>query len=87
MARWLKSAGYPAVRLVDVDQPVATDRHVAVVSPIVLVVVGSLTIASPVVFYLIGGHRTKMQLDSAKDWLAVHNDDGAVPRPRREPHC
>ena len=28
MARWPKSAGYPAVRVVDVDQPVVIDRHV-----------------------------------------------------------
>ena len=27
VARWLKSAGYPAVRAVDVDQPVAVDGH------------------------------------------------------------
>ena len=46
----------------------------AVISLIVFVVIGSLTIAGPVVFYLVGGDRTKTQLDSAKDWLAVHND-------------
>ena len=46
----------------------------AVISLIVFVVLGSLTIAGPVVFYLAGGDRAKMQLDSAKDWLAVHND-------------
>jgi aminoglycoside phosphotransferase len=28
VARWLKSVDYPAVRLVDVDQPVMLDRHV-----------------------------------------------------------
>ena len=28
VARWLKSADYPAVRLVDVDQPVVFDQHV-----------------------------------------------------------
>ena len=27
VARWLESAGYPAVRAVDVDQPVAVDGH------------------------------------------------------------
>src|SRR5258705_8789453 len=27
VARWLESAGYPAVRAMDVDQPVAVDRH------------------------------------------------------------
>jgi Sap, sulfolipid-1-addressing protein len=45
----------------------------AVVSLVVLVVVGGLTIADPVVFYLAGGDRAKIQLDSAKAWLAVHN--------------
>jgi threonine/homoserine/homoserine lactone efflux protein len=51
--------------------PSATD---AVVSLIVFVVVGSLTIAGPVVFYLFGGDQAKTQLDSAKGWLAMHND-------------
>ena len=46
----------------------------AVVSLIVFVIVGSLTIAGPVVFYLLGGASAKTQLDSAKGWLAVHND-------------
>ena len=46
----------------------------AVVSLIVFVAVGSLTIAGPVVFYLTGGDRAKAELDSAKGWLAVHND-------------
>jgi threonine/homoserine/homoserine lactone efflux protein len=46
----------------------------AVVSLIVFVVVGSLTIAGPVVFYLVGGDRAKAPLDSAKGWLVVHND-------------
>ena len=46
----------------------------AVVALIVFVVVGSLTIAGPVVFYLVGGDRAKTQLDAAKEWLAAHND-------------
>ena len=46
----------------------------AVVSLVVFVVAGSLTIAGPVVFYLLGGERAKTQLDSVKGWLAVHND-------------
>ena len=45
----------------------------AVVSLIVFVVVGSLTIAGPVVYYLAGGESAKATLDSAKGWLAVHN--------------
>jgi hypothetical protein len=44
----------------------------AVVCLVVFVVVGSLTIVGPVVFYLAGGDRAKIQLDSAKEWLAVH---------------
>ena len=46
----------------------------AVISLIVFVAVGSLTIAGPVVFYLTGGDHAKTQLDSAKEWLSVHND-------------
>ncbi|MGZ4143369.1 MAG: GAP family protein [Actinomycetota bacterium] len=45
----------------------------AVVSLIVFVVVGSLTIAGPVVYYFLGGERAKTALDSLKDWLAIHN--------------
>jgi hypothetical protein len=47
---------------------------VAVVSLIVFVAVGSLTIAGPVVFCLTGGDRAKTQLDSAKGWLTMHDD-------------
>ena len=45
----------------------------AVVSLIVFVVVGSLTIAGPVVYYFLGGDHAKAALDSLKDWLATHN--------------
>ncbi len=45
----------------------------AVVSLIVFVVVGSLTIAVPVVYYLVGGDKAKTELDSMKGWLATHN--------------
>ncbi|MGH8977819.1 MAG: GAP family protein, partial [Acidimicrobiia bacterium] len=45
----------------------------AVVSLTVFVVVGSLTIAGPVVYYLVGGAQAKAELDSMKSWLAVHN--------------
>ena len=45
----------------------------AVVSLIVFVVVGSLTIAGPVVYYLVGGAKAKTELDELKGWLAVHN--------------
>ena len=46
----------------------------AVVSLAVFVLIASLTIAGPVVFYLLGGERAKTQLNSVKGWLAVHND-------------
>jgi hypothetical protein len=45
----------------------------AVVSLIVFVVIGSLTIAGPVVYYLLGGEHATRQLDELKGWLAVHN--------------
>src|SRR5436305_1108863 len=28
VARWLESVGYPAVRAIDIDQPVTVDEHV-----------------------------------------------------------
>ena len=46
----------------------------AIVALIVFVVVGSLTIAIPVAYHLIGGDRSKAQLEALKDWLALHND-------------
>jgi threonine/homoserine/homoserine lactone efflux protein len=45
----------------------------AVVSLIVFIIVGSLTILGPVIYYLLGGERAKAELDSMKSWLAVHN--------------
>ena len=45
----------------------------AAVSLLVFVVVASLTIAGPVVYYLVGGEHAKTELDSLKSWLAVHN--------------
>jgi Sap, sulfolipid-1-addressing protein len=45
----------------------------AVVSLIVYIVLGSITIAGPVVYYLVGGDRARAALDSVKEWLAVHN--------------
>jgi hypothetical protein len=46
----------------------------AVVSLIVFVVVGSLTIAAPVAYHRIGGDKSKAQLEYLKDWLSQHND-------------
>ena len=45
----------------------------AVVSLLVFVVVGSLTIGGPVIYNLVGGDHAKAELDSMKAWLAVHN--------------
>jgi threonine/homoserine/homoserine lactone efflux protein len=44
-----------------------------VVSLIVFVVVVSLTIAGPVVYYLLGGEHAKTERDKTKAWLAVRN--------------
>jgi len=45
----------------------------AVGSIVVFVVVASLTIAVPVVYYLVGGEKAKTALDSRKRWLGMHN--------------
>jgi hypothetical protein len=45
----------------------------AVVSWVLYVVLASITIAGPVVYYLLGGDRARAALDSMKEWLAVHN--------------
>ncbi len=46
----------------------------AIWSLVVFVLVASLTIAIPVLYYLVGGEKAKGRLDELKDWLAVHND-------------
>jgi hypothetical protein len=46
----------------------------AVVSLIVFVAVGSLTVAGPVAYYLVGGEKSKGELDNLKNWLGLHND-------------
>jgi predicted transporter len=45
----------------------------AVVSLFVFVLLASVTIAGPVVYYLVGGARAKSELDGLKGWLATHN--------------
>jgi hypothetical protein len=45
----------------------------AVVAWIVYIVLASITIAGPVVYYLLGGDRAKATLDEMKEWLATHN--------------
>jgi predicted transporter len=46
----------------------------AVGSLIVFVVIGSITIGAPVLYYLFGGAGAGARLRDLKDWLAVHND-------------
>jgi hypothetical protein len=46
----------------------------AVVSLIVFVAIGSLTIAVPVAYYLLGGSGARAALDGLKAWLTTHND-------------
>jgi hypothetical protein len=46
----------------------------AIGSLIVFVIVASLTIAGPVVYYLLGGDSAKAKLDEMKNWLAHHNN-------------
>lgn len=43
------------------------------VSLLVYVIVGSLTIGGPVVYYLVGGEDAEARLNEVKDWLAIHN--------------
>jgi len=45
----------------------------AVVALIVFIVIGSLSIAGPVIYYLLGGEHAKAALDEFKDWLRLHN--------------
>lgn len=45
----------------------------ALVSWAVYIILGSITIAGPVLYYLVGGSKAKASLDSLKDWLAVNN--------------
>jgi len=45
----------------------------AVVSLIVFLVLGSTTIAGPVLYQRIGGNRAQSTLDGLKDWLTAHN--------------
>ncbi len=45
----------------------------AAVSLVVFVVLASVTIAVPVVYYLIGGAGAAATLDRLKDWLGFHN--------------
>ena len=46
----------------------------ALASLLVFVIVGSLTIAAPVVYYLVGGDDAEARLNEMKDWLAMHNE-------------
>jgi threonine/homoserine/homoserine lactone efflux protein len=46
----------------------------AVVALGAFVLIASLTIAGPVVYYLVGGTAARSRLETTKEWLAVHND-------------
>jgi len=46
----------------------------ATASLIVFVVVASITIAGPVLYYLLGGDSAKGHLEEMKQWLSIHND-------------
>jgi hypothetical protein len=46
----------------------------AIGSLVVFVVLGSLTIAAPVGYYLLGGQKAEDALTGLKAWLTVHND-------------
>jgi len=62
----------------------------AIVSLIVFVIIASLTIAGPVVYYLLGGDKARAQLGEMRSWLALHNNAiMAVPFLilGRQPHC
>lgn len=45
----------------------------AVVALLAFVAVGSLSVAGPVVYYLVGGDRATAALTELKEWLAAHN--------------
>jgi threonine/homoserine/homoserine lactone efflux protein len=45
----------------------------AVIALIVFVVVASITIMGPLIYYFVGGERARASLDSMKGWLAAHN--------------
>jgi Sap, sulfolipid-1-addressing protein len=45
----------------------------AVVALAVFVILASLTIAGPVVYYLVGGEKAKTELNELKGWLGAHN--------------
>jgi hypothetical protein len=45
----------------------------AIVAIAVFVVLGSVSIAGPVLYALVGGDRARGTLDSAKGWLGEHN--------------
>jgi hypothetical protein len=45
----------------------------ATVAWLVYIALGSITIAGPVVYYLLGGEHARVALDGMKQWMAVHN--------------
>jgi hypothetical protein len=45
-----------------------------IVSAVVFVVVASLSVGGPVIYYLVGGESAKASLDELKAWLLTHNE-------------
>ena len=45
----------------------------AIVALAVFVIIASLTIAGPVVYYLVGGAKAKAELEELKGWLGANN--------------
>jgi hypothetical protein len=56
-----------------VAQQASTSTSDATVSLVVFVVLASLSIAVPVLFYLLGGAKAKTTLDGWKAWLSANN--------------
>jgi threonine/homoserine/homoserine lactone efflux protein len=50
------------------------DAEDAIVSLLVFVALASVTIAAPVVSYLVGGDHARAALDELKAWLTAHNE-------------
>jgi threonine/homoserine/homoserine lactone efflux protein len=45
----------------------------ALVAWVIFILVGSVTIAGPVIYYLVGGEKARAALDGMEQWLAVNN--------------
>ncbi len=67
-------AAWPLLRLEPLRNPTfGPSTADAVVAWIVYVLLASVTIAGPVIYYVLGGDRATATLDDLKAWLTVHN--------------